>query len=545
MASWQHFLEMKRALVLPFAVALASCTTPKIKPEELLSDENRQTISKEPVVDIHMHSFNALYLPLKNIVRGKRDIAPPLSWLLTDSLADGIAKSLVRGARKRQGDTSFEQTWEYQLLQEHIDKYIEDYDKTHGAADAEPMEQLSFRESLMVESLLKGFSPSHGITAPPDDTIRHFLRCLVRKDTDLFETLLVDHHAEKSIQLTLSLMMDLAPVYDQKPKNDTLWDFETQQIPRMRSQVSASQGRMAYFVAWNPFRDHWCGDPNATKGNALRIVQKAVEQHGALGVKFYPPSGYRPYGNKIPGKPFAPFNKDARDQYKARYEGITAADLDSRCMELFQWCVKDDLPVLAHCGSGEFEARKGYGKHHAHPAHWSELLKSSPEMSRLRLCLGHAGGEAFWIGGLKEADWGLCVYQLCTTYPNVYCEFGIHGEIVDTRTRDAFVKQMTALILKSRQTPGSIDFAAKVMYGSDWFMPMTSVGGRENYLAAFQDAALRIDRNIGANMSFYRDFMYRNALRFLNARKRANDTRLSPALRLNLRRLASTAASMN
>lgn len=159
-----------------------------------------------------MHSFNALYLPLKNIVRGKRDIAPPLSWLLTDSLADGIAKSLVRGARKRQGDTFFDQTGEEQQLQEHIDKYIEDYDKTHGAADAAPMEQLSFRESLMVESLLKGFSPSHGITAPPDDTIRHFLRCLVRKDTDLFQTMLVDHHAEQSIQLTLSLMMDLAPV---------------------------------------------------------------------------------------------------------------------------------------------------------------------------------------------------------------------------------------------------------------------------------------------------------------------------------------------
>jgi predicted TIM-barrel fold metal-dependent hydrolase len=537
---------MKYACTLLLATALTACTTPKIRQEDILTETDQKKISKEPVVDIHMHSFNALYLPLKNIVRGKRDILPPLSWLLTDGLADSISESLVRGARKRQGDTSFDLSEEEKLLQEHIDKYVDDYSKTH-AADEMPdsAEQLSFREALMVESLLKGFSPSHGITAPPDDTIRHFLRCMVRKDTDLFKTMLVDHHAEDSIQLALSLMMDLAPVYDQKPKPGTLWDFESQQIPRMRNQVTASQGRMAYFVAWNPFRDHWCGDSNASQGNALRIVQNAVKQHGAMGVKVYPPSGYRPYGNKIPRKPFAPFNKDARDQYKARYEGITAADLDTRCAELFNWCVKDDVPVLAHCGSGEFEARKGYGKHHAHPAHWSELLKSSPEMRHLRLCLGHAGGESFWIGGRKEADWGMCVYQLCTSYPNVYCEFGIHGEIVDAKHRDAFVRQMTALIQKSRQTPGGIDFASKVMYGSDWFMPMSGVGGRENYLVAFQDAALRIDRNLGANMSFYRDFMYRNALRFLDAKKRSNDTRLSPALRLNLKHLVSTASKAN
>ena len=94
-------------------------------------------------------------------------------------------------------------------------------------------------------------------------------------------------------------------------------------------------------------------------------------------------------------------------------------------------------------------------------------------MRDLRLCLGHAGGEDFWLGKGKFTDWGQRVYELCTLYPNVYCEFGIHGEIVDEKARATFVDTVVRLIEAPPRAPNQIDFAKKIMYGSDWFMPMS------------------------------------------------------------------------
>jgi hypothetical protein len=524
-----------RIIILIAAGFTAGCVFKKPVKVELTPAEAARA-SKTPVVDVHTHSFNALYLPLQQIARGKRDIAPPLSWLVTDELADGLTGSLAAATARRQGKIAIA-TNDAALDQ----KVLEYSSKPDTRTSAELDAVLSWRQKLMLGSLANGFSPHAGVTGPPDDMLRHFISCLTRKDTDLHSTLILDHKYDetRNLQLVLSHTMDLAPVYDQKAKDSVLLDFHKQQIPRMQEQVRSANGSMAYFVAYCPYRDHWHGDEDAHPGHSLEIAQDAVRSRGAYGIKFYPPSGYRPICNEILPRPRTLFASEPGLQWEARYAGLTGAELDARCLKLFQWCIHEDLPVFAHCGPGEFQARKGYGAHHGDPIYWQYLLQSSRSMGKLRLCLGHAGGEDFWLGAGDFIGWGERVYELCTQYPNVYCEFGIHGEIVSDKARAKFVTKVLECIKKSRRDRTPYDFAKKIMYGSDWFMPMPNMNGRENYLRGFQQAALTIEQRLGGKPGFFDDFMYRNSLRYLNATKRQSDPRLAPALRTNLARLTT------
>jgi predicted TIM-barrel fold metal-dependent hydrolase len=261
-------------------------------------------------------------------------------------------------------------------------------------------------EKRRLEQFSRMFGEANGIFPPlglfPDKTdqtneIRHFLSCLTAAAPRV-ESLLQSDHTDgrtRKIGLVASHMMDLAPTYDQKEDRDTLFDFRTQQIPAMQSQQSAANGRMLYFVAYNPFRDHWKRDPAAGPGQALAIVKKAYESQGAFGVKIYPPSGYKPTANKIPGRPFSIAPQPHR-QWRARYAPkgikITGEQLDARLDALYQWCSDNQVPIFTHCGQDEVQARKGYGKL-ANPSGWKPVLEKFP---KLRLCLGHAGGGGEW-----------------------------------------------------------------------------------------------------------------------------------------------------
>jgi hypothetical protein len=103
---------------------------------------------------------------------------------------------------------------------------------------------------------------------------------------------------------------------------------------------------------------------------------------------------------------------------------MTGKRLDGIMLQFFARCVERDIPVFAHCSYGEFQAAKGYGERNGNPKYWLRLFKQHPELQKLRLCLGHAGGSDYWLGFGGHMGWGADVVTLCTNYPNVYCEFG-------------------------------------------------------------------------------------------------------------------------
>jgi hypothetical protein len=80
-------------------------------------------------------------------------------------------------------------------------------------------------------------------------------------------------------------------------------------------------------------------------------------------------------------------------------------------------------------------------------------------------------------------------------------------------------------------------FAKKVMYGSDWFMPMAAEP-RMKYLNVYREAFLTPQLR-----GFYKDFFCRNALDYLQMSEQRvdNDRSLSPAARDRLRSMLANA----
>lgn len=62
---------------------------------ETIWPANDPLTHESPIIDIHTHTFNARYLPLKGILLGKRDAFPPITWLISDPCAETLANALV------------------------------------------------------------------------------------------------------------------------------------------------------------------------------------------------------------------------------------------------------------------------------------------------------------------------------------------------------------------------------------------------------------------------------------------------------------------
>ncbi|MEO1007982.1 MAG: amidohydrolase family protein [Planctomycetota bacterium] len=536
----------------------------------LVPPDAHAELRSTPVIDVHAHTYNASMVPLMGIALGKRDALWFLQ-LVDDRNARCFAtycSSLVywfeqtrdaeRADRWALAQTSEQEGWSVQTLEANpvlravrcifLEKFgtpssSAELCKRHEKAAAALRDIL---QPLMTIEVERGFSEFVEVLLTPRSTVpQAYLDALAGHPT---------LHERHRLGLLVSHTGDLAPVHNQRPSR-LLLDYPTEQIEVARAQQEAMGGSMVYFVGYNPFRDHW---PHEEPGDALEIVREAISDHGAMGVKFYPPSGYRPIGNDAPSPPIALFTPFPRRQWDARYtqpasdadggtilQPVTNEQLDARVAALLEYCEDNDIPVFAHCNTGEFEARKGYGVHHSDPDFWKAYLEQRTKVlgrrSELRLCLGHAGGSSFWFGdsdgkAAEQRRWGRLVYELCTTYPNVYCEIGVHGQIGHEDDREHFIEKLAELYEDSHGRPGSspdgekrpFPFHTKIMYGTDWFMPsgLTLV----NYFDAYEEALLD-DR---VRNTYYRNFFLNNALRFLNATERRHDERLPAAVRTRL-----------
>jgi hypothetical protein len=234
-------------------------------------------------------------------------------------------------------------------------------------------------------------------------------------------------------------MMDMDPHY---PRGRSRFDFVTEQIVRMQRLVAGYGRRLRTFVAYCPIRP-----------NALDVVHRALTTDGCIGVKFYPPSGYKPVEN-ADGEIFG----DA-----------TAAEVNRRNLELFQLCVALDAPLFAHCSPGGMERVRGRTGKYSDPAHWRQALQLDG-LAALRLCLGHAGGEDSWTAPHSmrgdsqwERSWGNAVVSLCTQYRNVYCEFGHFDSVLDDEQRSKLRRRLERVV----DAHGDA-FGRKMMFGGDW-----------------------------------------------------------------------------
>jgi predicted TIM-barrel fold metal-dependent hydrolase len=491
-------------------------------------------VTNTPIIDIHTHSFDARDIPVKMIALGRRDSV--WTWWVPDSWARELA-ALIVAETQQDNHTEPMTNHEPKVLNEALNRLgtnvstsyehlknssmhwaVRDAIEQRGRKLRNERNQipLTLGERFALHQILHYMAGEADRSTNADSTLEEvgaFLYDLTCSDENL-----VDHrfYLENSTNIVfrISHMMDMAPTYGQKEEEE-LVPF-ADQISHMEELQHQPRAHMAYFVAYNPYRD------NKNPGEALRLVKDALTEHHAYGVKVYSPGGYQPAANRIPRRPLTWWHKAPAKEWDSRYtengKKITGQELDNRMFELLDWCASNKIPVFVHCMNSEMKARANYHRM-ADPRWWRQVLETHPSLTNLYLCLGHAGGEEWWFGEKTKQPWGSNVYYLCTNYPNVYCEFGDLEGIFTQANQCQFASNMLALCATNAATGTSYPFSKKIMYGSDWFMPMSE--GRKEYLAAFQQVFL----SEKMPLVYYRRFFFENALKYLNASDRLTDSK--------------------
>ena len=245
--------------------------------------------------------------------------------------------------------------------------------------------------------------------------------------------------------------------------------------------ATLSGGYFRPLVAYNPWTDL------AEDGRSLARVEDAVSQRGFVGVKIYPPMGFRPLGNHA---------ARARED-----EGPPSAQaLDGVLREFWRTCAQLDVPVMAHTG-------QSMGKDDAHdelggPAGWRALLDAQPGGVPPRVNAGHFGGDE------ADNDWSLQLAALMQqpAGAHVYGDLGYWNALGCSDGSSA----CAAATRLERVLDAHPIAAQRILYGSDWLML-----SRERDWAGYpariaQHAPARLDRDAlfggNAKASFPRAF---------------------------------------
>lgn len=544
-----HFALIVMALLF-VGLFLTGCQSPPpVYLPPISSVKIDDSLTNIPIIDIHTHSFDARDIPVKHIALGRRDSI--YTFWIPDRWARQFGGVLL-AATPRENETNvtgdemasravtnlaaeapisaekLKRTAKYHAVQKVLDYRERQLRGEH------PRPQLSLGEKIVLRLVAHYAREHEAATYKNSDTyyqeIIGFLYDLTRTDEQLVNKQFYKENSS-NIVFRVSHMMDMGPTYGQR-EGGQLIPFASQ-IEKMDALQHSQPAAMTYFVAWSPFRD------NTTEGESLRMVQDAVEHHHAFGVKVYPPAGYTAISNVIPRRPCPCWHAAPAQQWDSRYTchglRLTGGELDGRMLELLSWCASNQIPVFAHCMNSEMQARAGYGAM-ADVRYWRGLLEAHPALANLYLCLAHAGGEEWWFQESTNNTWGPDVYYLCTHYPHVYCEFGDLSGILDSTNQARFALTMQALCTTNATPEHPYPFGRKIMYGSDWFMPMAE--SRVNFLQAFQ----QVFHWDGLDPVYYRLFFYENALAYLNVRNRVNNKEFPPDpwVAAELSRLAST-----
>ncbi|RWO20281.1 amidohydrolase family protein [Mesorhizobium sp.] len=110
--------------------------------------------------------------------------------------------------------------------------------------------------------------------------------------------------------------------------------------------------------------------------HVMEVVEHAIFDCGFVGVKLYPPMGFRPIENedlRVPDKPTGP----------------SGQILNDTLMKLYRWCADKGVPIMAHA-EDSLGAECEFGKR-ASPEWWGRVL-AQDGLSTLRINLAHFGG---------------------------------------------------------------------------------------------------------------------------------------------------------
>jgi predicted TIM-barrel fold metal-dependent hydrolase len=273
-----------------------------------------------------------------------------------------------------------------------------------------------------------------------------------------------------------------------------------QQVEVMKQISILTRGRVHGLVPFDPLREvAWNAHQHPKTFSSLALAQTAVREKGCLGVKLYPPMGFAAYGNSEISPDF--WNQTwlppwIRNGTPIAYpDGKAAAKigqrLDDTLAALYDWCQKEDVPIMAHTtmSNGKtpaFSALAGAG-------YWQKALQSFP---KLRISFGH-------LGDFSDADVSdpqsqprqfaaLMSSQAETSGVNAYGDTGFSPNVLDPQSG---AKLKRSLELLYRFTDGNRPpMTQRIMYGTDWTL-LLKYGHVQPYQERYTQILAQIDRD--------------------------------------------------
>jgi predicted TIM-barrel fold metal-dependent hydrolase len=300
------------------------------------------------------------------------------------------------------------------------------------------------------------------------------------------------------------------------------------------------------FVPYDP----WRGAIALAAGgldDALRDVQDAIERQGAVGVKLYPPMGFRATDNKElserhpAGRAFPIEFEDAIRVRPVDPAKTPGEWLDDALAGLYDWCARNGVPIMAHTGPSHAGNGSPAYFNRAAPRHWRAVLARHEE---LKVNLGHFGGIWHWqedgtklaervarclrdtndSQGVEDCNWEDWPAEVGRIMGEPRFAGRVFADMADVLLppgggTDRFIARFRS---EFRDQP---QITRGLMYGSDF--PFTVMEGdfagyRQNFEKAFRDLA---PQGLGYDETRMNDIMCGNAARFLGLTRARGITR--------------------
>jgi predicted TIM-barrel fold metal-dependent hydrolase len=286
--------------------------------------------------------------------------------------------------------------------------------------------------------------------------------------------------------------------------------------------------RVHGFVGFDPLRqalyDHHRRSP--ADMDPMAVVRRCIEVKqivgdstrttgGLVGVKLYPPMGFRATDNRH--LPDASFNEPA--YLRSPDTGLGSqigGKLDAALSKLYTWCSANNVPIMAHTShsfgpSSDYEGR-------ADPIFWADVIKQNA-FPQLRINLAHFGHFNKAVQYPRPQNyvdecWEWTVGKILTSSAEVYADISSLGEILKTGSSRKIVECMKAF---KEHFPNSDE---RLLYGTDWSM----IAQEERFPKLFSsrpfpDLMILFLRAVGYDDAQIEGIMFRNAVRFLGLGK--------------------------
>jgi hypothetical protein len=163
---------------------------------------------------------------------------------------------------------------------------------------------------------------------------------------------LAENYAGRAVLLTPALV-DLGAWLQEEPAVSV-----HQQIDVMaRLSLRKNGPRVHGFVAFDPLRQAVHEKHGRPEGDSpLSTARRAIEEHGFVGVKLYPPMGFRATNNALAGTDFPELVRFGPDGLGSE----PGKRIDEVMDSLVAWCAGAEVPILTHAANSN-EAGPGYG----------------------------------------------------------------------------------------------------------------------------------------------------------------------------------------